>query len=266
MTATLRIEGLTHRFGGLTVLDGVDLTVAAGETLAIVGPSGCGKSTLLRVVAGVVEPDAGTITIAGEPITGRTGHAAYMPQTDALLPWRRALGNATLGAEIAGMRPSDARARAQDLFTRFGLSGFERSWPGELSGGMRQRVAFLRTVLAGQPVLLLDEPFVALDAITRADLHTWLGALLSQEPRTTLLVTHDVDDALRLADRITVLSPRPGRPVLTVAVPRDRPRTALRLLDADMAAVKRRVLAALAGDVADDGPMDAGRENDRPGD
>lgn len=245
MSDAVSITGLTHRFGDLRVLDGVDLRVAPGETTAIIGPSGCGKSTLLRVLAGLVTPTAGEVAIDGRTVTSRTGHAAYMPQTDGLLPWRRALTNATLGAEITGEDRAAVRERAEELFTRFGLAGFERAWPTELSGGMRQRVAFLRTILTGTPVLLLDEPFGALDAMTRADLHDWLGDLLLLEPRTILLVTHDVDDALRLADTIVVLSPRPGRPVLTVTVPGTRPRDALRLTDPDMAAVKRRVLTAM---------------------
>ncbi len=248
MTAEVSVTGLTHRFGDLPVLEHLDLQVGPREAVAVVGPSGCGKSTLLRVLAGLVTPTSGHVAIDGTDVAGRPGHAAYMPQSDALLPWRRALDNATLGAEIAGDDRRDARRRAEELFSRFGLSGFERAWPAELSGGMRQRVAFLRTILTGHGVLLLDEPFGALDAITRADLHTWFGDLLSEEPRTLLLVTHDIDDALRLADRILVLSHRPGRAVATVGVPGGRPRGALRLLDADVAAVKRRVLTALGGE------------------
>lgn len=250
MSDAVSIAGLHHAFGDLTVLDGVDLDIAAGETTAIVGPSGCGKSTLLRILAGLVTPTSGQVVIDGRTVTGRTGHAAYMPQADGLLPWRRALANATLAAEITGDDRAQARRRAQDLFARFGLAGFERSWPAELSGGMRQRVAFLRTILTGQGVLLLDEPFGALDAMTRADLHDWLGDLLHAEPRTALLVTHDIDDALRLADTIVVLSPRPGRPVLTVPVPGSRPRDALRLTDPDMAETKRRVLTAMSAQSA----------------
>ena len=250
MTDAVTITGLRHAFGGLTVLDGVDLSVAAGATTAIIGPSGCGKSTLLRILAGLVTPTSGEVVIGGRTVTGRTGHAAYMPQADGLLPWRRALANATLAAEITGGDRTRTRMRAEDLFARFGLAGFERSWPAELSGGMRQRVAFLRTILTGQGVLLLDEPFGALDAMTRADLHDWLGELLRAEPRTALLVTHDIDDALRLADTIVVLSSRPGRPLLTVPVPGSRPRDALRLTETDMAETKRRVLTAMGARTA----------------
>lgn len=246
MTASLTVSGLTHRFDDRVVLDRLDLTVAADEAVAIVGPSGCGKSTLLRVIAGLMPPTEGRVEIDGVSVAGQTGHAAFMPQTDALLPWRRALDNAILGAQVSGADRRAARERARTLFARFGLDGFETAWPSELSGGMRQRVAFLRTILSGHGVLLLDEPFGALDAMTRSDLHGWFGDLLVQEPRTLLLVTHDTDDALRLVDRVVVMSPRPGRTVATLDIPGERPRSALRLLDADMADVKRRILLALA--------------------
>ena len=162
LTAAFTAEGLIRRFGAVTALGGVDLRVAAGEAVAVVGPSGCGKSTLLELLAGLQEPDAGTV--AG----GGLDTCALMPQSDLLLPWRDALGNAGLALECAGASKKDARQAAAPLFERFGLGEFETSYPRELSGGMRQRVAFLRTLLAGRPALLLDEPFGALDSITRA--------------------------------------------------------------------------------------------------
>jgi len=197
-----------HGYAGLPVLDGVDLQVEAGGRLAVVGPSGCGKSTLLTLLAGLEQPDAGMIEGAG------LERCALMPQRDLLLPWRSALDNAGIALENAGRPRADARAAAMPLFDRFGLAGFAGSPPGSLSGGMRQRVAFLRTLLAGKPVLLLDEPFASLDAITREDLQDWLAEALAAEPRTVLLVTHDVDEALKLADRVVVLSGRPARVVL----------------------------------------------------
>ena len=174
------------------------------ETLAVVGPSGCGKSTLLELVCGLQEPDAGTVDAPP---------AALMPQRDGLLPWLSALDNAGLALRVAGRSKAEARAAAHEHFAAFGLEGFERTRPAELSGGMRQRVAFLRTLLAGRPVLCLDEPFGALDALTRAQLQRWLAGALVREPRTVLLVTHDVEEAVLLADRIVLLSPRPGRVV-----------------------------------------------------
>jgi ABC-type nitrate/sulfonate/bicarbonate transport system ATPase subunit len=167
---------------------------------------------------------------------------AYMPQRDLLLPWRDALGNAALALECQGVPRDEARRRAAPLFERFGLAAFEHVRPAELSGGMRQRVAFLRTLLPGRPVLLLDEPFGALDAITRADLQEWLAEALAEEPRTVLLVTHDVDEAVFLADRIVVLSPRPGRVVEDFDVELPRPRS---VTGTGFAELKARALEAL---------------------
>jgi ABC-type nitrate/sulfonate/bicarbonate transport system ATPase subunit len=216
-TAALTAEGLVRRFGDLTALDGVDLQVRGGEAVAIVGPSGCGKSTLLELLAGLQAPGAGRVSTGPET-------CAFMPQGDLLLPWRDALGNAGLALECAGASKAEARRAAAPLFERFGLGEFERAYPRELSGGMRQRVAFLRTLLAGRPALLLDEPFGALDSITRASMQEWLAGALAQEPRTLVLVTHDVEEALYLADRVAVMSPRPGRIVAEIDVPFERPR------------------------------------------
>ncbi|KQR10553.1 ABC transporter ATP-binding protein [Cellulomonas sp. Leaf334] len=225
----LEVAGLTVTFPGVVALHDVDLQVGVGEFVAVVGPSGCGKSTLLRILAG--------LTPSGATVTGATAcpsAAAWMPQRDGLLPWRRALPNALVGARIAGQDRTVAEARARELFDEFGLAGFERAWPHELSGGMRQRLALLRTCLPGRPVLLLDEPFGALDAITRRRMNAWLAGLdLAGHGRTVVLVTHDVDEALLLADRVLVLSERPGRVVLDLPVPRDGTDGARRsLLDA----------------------------------
>jgi len=201
-----------HSFGALTVLDGVDLEVEDGEIVALVGPSGCGKSTLLTLIAGLDEPTRGGIAVRGrEDGPSRLAGCAWMPQRDCLLPWYSALDNAALALRNRGAGRREARAAADRLFSRLGLAGFERSLPGELSGGMRQRVAFLRTLLSGKEVLLLDEPFAALDALTRGQLQEWLLPLLGEEGRTVLLVTHDIEEALYLADRVAVLSARPGR-------------------------------------------------------
>lgn len=242
----LQVAGLTVSFpgagrragGGIVALQDVDLQVGVGEFVAVVGPSGCGKSTLLRVLAGLT-PTGATVTGRAEttlvhPAGGRA--TAWMPQRDGLLPWRRALPNALVGARIAGIDRSVADARARELFDEFGLSGFERAWPHELSGGMRQRLALLRTCLPGRPVLLLDEPFGALDAITRRRMNAWLAGLdLAGHGRAVVLVTHDVDEALLLANRVVVLSDRPGRVVLDLTAPRgeqdDARRAVLAALD-----------------------------------
>ena len=212
------VSGVVKRFGDVEALAGVTLSVAPGEVVAVVGPSGCGKSTLLELVCGLLAPDAGTV---------KAPAAALMPQRDALLPWLSAEDNAGLALRVNGASKAQARAAARPYFAAFGLEDFEQARPAELSGGMRQRVAFLRTLLAGTPVLCLDEPFGALDALTRVQMQEWLAGALAREPRTTLLVTHDVDEAVVLADRVVLLSARPGRVVetLDVALPRPRRRT-----------------------------------------
>jgi NitT/TauT family transport system ATP-binding protein len=232
-TEPLHISGVTRRFRQVTALDHVDLRVRHDEVVAVVGPSGCGKSTLLELIAGLQEPDEGTV---------RAAEASYMPQRDLLLPWRTALANAALALECQGVPRSEARRRAEPLFERFGLAEFEEARPAELSGGMRQRVAFLRTLLPGRHVLLLDEPFGSLDSITRASMQRWLADALSQEPRTVVLVTHDVDEAVFLADRVVVLSPRPGRVVADIEVDLAGPRD---VTSPEFGAMKRRALEAL---------------------
>jgi NitT/TauT family transport system ATP-binding protein len=244
----LAIEGLGHSFGELEAIRRLDLTVAPRGVLGVVGPSGCGKSTLLELIAGLREPDRGAVSVAGETAAGeRLARCAYMPQRDLLLPWLSAIDNAAIALRNRGERRAAARTQAAPLFERFGLAGFERSRPGELSGGMRQRVAFLRTLLAGKPVLLLDEPFGGLDAITRGEMQEWLAATLGAEPRTVVLVTHDVEEALYLADRVAVLSARPGRLMTEIEVP--APRAAPRIeaiTDPAFAALRECALAALA--------------------
>jgi NitT/TauT family transport system ATP-binding protein len=234
----IRVDSVTRRYGEVTAVSDLSLTVAPGEVVAVVGPSGCGKSTLLALVCGLERADAGTV--AADP-------AALMPQRDLLLPWASALDNAALPLRLKGAGRREARAAAHPVLAEFGLAGFERARPGELSGGMRQRVAFLRTLLAGKPVLCLDEPFAALDAIARADMQRWLADALAREPRTVLLVTHDVEEAVLLGDRVVVMSPRPGRVVADLPVDVPRPRVAT---DPAVVALRARALQALGGEGA----------------
>jgi ABC-type nitrate/sulfonate/bicarbonate transport system ATPase subunit len=243
----IEVERLSQRYGSLEVLDDVSMRVADGRFGALVGPSGCGKSTVLRVLAGLLDPTSGTARIDGRSTVAAPGQAAFMAQRDLLLPWRRALPNATVGAEARGLDRGTARRRAAELFDRFGLAGFERAWPHQLSGGMRQRLALLRTFVAGLDVLLLDEPFGALDALTRRDLQTWLADVLVADRHTVLLVTHDVEEALLLADEVVVLSPRPGRVTARISSPYDHPRPARLVTDADFVRRKAAVLEALEG-------------------
>jgi NitT/TauT family transport system ATP-binding protein len=235
------VDDVSHayrdRHGGVVqALAGVSLRAYHGELLAVVGASGCGKTTLLELICGLQSPDRGSIACAP---------AALMPQRDLLLPWLSAVDNAALALRIAHRPRAEARAQASRLFAELGLDGFEQAHPHELSGGMRQRVAFLRTLLSGKPVLCLDEPFGALDAITRAEMQGWLGRALAREPRTVVLVTHDVEEAVVLADRIAVFSPRPGQVRADFEVDLPRPRSRL---DADVIALREQALVALGLD------------------
>jgi ABC-type nitrate/sulfonate/bicarbonate transport system ATPase subunit len=245
--ARLTLDGLTKAYGELPVLDGVSLAVGPGEFVAVIGPSGCGKSTLFDVVAGLERPDAGRVLVDGADATGRTDAFAYMPQQDLLFPWRTVLDNTTLGLEVAGVRRRAARERARPLFAEFGLDGFEGARPGELSGGMRQRAALLRTVVQERPVLLLDEPFGALDALTRTEMQLWLARMRARFAWTVVLVTHDVREAVLLADRVVVLAPRPTTVRRVVAVDLPRPRDLSVLTDPRFAALEAELLGALVG-------------------
>jgi ABC-type nitrate/sulfonate/bicarbonate transport system ATPase subunit len=247
--APIRASDVAHSFGELRAIERIDLEAEPGEVVGIVGPSGCGKTTFLELVAGLRPADRGEIRVAGhrEP-ERRLERCAYMPQRDLLLPWLSALDNAALALRIAGVSRADARARAGSHFERLGLSGFEQSRPGELSGGMRQRVAFLRTLMAGRPVLLLDEPFASLDAITRAEMQTWLAGVLGPDRHTVLLVTHDVEEALYLSDRVLVLSPRPARVGDRIDNPAPRsPDRAAAVTSPGFAELKQRALRSLSG-------------------
>ena len=244
------VRDLSRRFARrgaapLSALEGVSLVVEPGQFASIVGPSGCGKSTLLRIMAGLDVPTSGVLRIGG--VASPLGASGYMPQRDLLLPWRSVLDNATLALEYAHVPRVQARERAGALLPAFGLEGFEAARPAELSGGMRQRVALLRTVLAGRPLLLLDEPFGALDAITRAELQEWLMGLLTELRATVILVTHDLEEAAYLSDVVHVMGDRPGRIVASIPVPLARPRPYEVTASAEFAALKGRLLAALRG-------------------
>ncbi|MDI3339139.1 MAG: ABC transporter ATP-binding protein [Sphaerobacter sp.] len=245
----LALRGVSKVFDGprgrVEALRGVDLTVYEGEFVAIVGPSGCGKSTLLNIVSGLDQPSAGLILLDDAPATSRLGRTAFMPQRDLLLPWRTVLDNAILGLEIAGVPRREARARARALLPRFGLADFADAYPAMLSGGMRQRAALLRTVLPNKSLLLLDEPFGALDALTRAAMQEWLLGLWEDLRRTILFVTHDIEEAVLLADRVLVMSPRPGRIVRDAPVPLPRPRDYTVVTTPEFVVLRAELLAAL---------------------
>jgi len=214
----LELRHVKKRFGALDVLADISLSVGAGEFVSILGPSGAGKSTLFQLLTGALQGE-GEMLFDGAPLDDHGRHFAFMPQRDALMPWRRILDNTTLGLEVQGVGRKAARARVAPLFVEFGLEGFERHYPSELSGGMRQRAALLRTVVQQRDMLLLDEPFGALDALTRAAMQRWLKGMWRHHRWTALLITHDVREAVFLSDRIYVLSARPARIVREIKVP-----------------------------------------------
>jgi NitT/TauT family transport system ATP-binding protein len=232
-----------HPDGRLLVLDGVSFSVAEREIVCVVGPNGSGKSTLLRLIAGLLTPDAGTIEIDGRPVAASDPRVALVFQEPRLLPWRRAIDNVALPLELAGVSGSERRRRAAELVEVVGLAGFERAFPRQLSGGMRQRLALARALVRDPSVLLLDEPFSALDALTRERFNAELLELWQRTATSIVLVTHSIAEAVFLADRVLVLSPRPGRVVADVPVELPRPR---RLAEIDQAAYSRTAGAVRA--------------------
>jgi ABC-type nitrate/sulfonate/bicarbonate transport system ATPase subunit len=247
--AKLEIDNLSMRFstpsGSFHALDHVSLAVRQGAFISLVGPSGCGKSTIFNIIAGLQQPSGGRVLIDGVDATGTIGRVGYMLQKDLLLPWRTLTDNIILGMEIQGVPLREARARALPLLKRYGLGGFEHAYPRALSGGMRQRAALLRTLLFDADVILLDEPFGALDAQTTLRMQEWLLALWSDFGKTVVFVTHDVEEAIFLSDEMHVMGTRPGRLIETIAVPLPRPRLRACTTSAEFIAIKERCLALL---------------------
>jgi ABC-type nitrate/sulfonate/bicarbonate transport system ATPase subunit len=253
MDARLRISELRcsyHNADGARIMavDGVDIALRPNEFVSIIGPSGCGKSTLFNAIAGLLVPDEGSIALDGADIIGRPGNVAYMMQRDLLLPWRTVLQNVIIGPELAGKPIREVREHAQHLLRRFSLDGFEDAYPAMLSGGMRQRAALLRTILCERSVILLDEPFGALDALTRASLQEWLLGIQREFQRTMILITHDPEEAVYLSDRVYVSTPRPMRVagVVEIELPRDRTHDVT--MTPQFAEHERRVLSLLRRD------------------
>ena len=242
----ISLRRLSKAFGDLDVLGVMDLNVGRGEFVSILGPSGCGKSTLLSILSGIEEATTGEITIHGAPLNQSGQPFAWMPQNDALLPWRTVVDNVGLGYQVAGrLSKRAAREQARLLLPAFGLEEFSRALPYQLSGGMRQRVALARTIAQGRDMLLLDEPFGALDAITRTELQLWLEQIWGVDRPTVILITHDVREAVLLSDRIYVFSDRPAQIVAEFEVPLDRPRTIEMLAGAQATQLELDLLRAL---------------------
>jgi ABC-type nitrate/sulfonate/bicarbonate transport system ATPase subunit len=248
-TTKLRIDNVSMAFatpaGLFEALAQVSLLVPAGRFVSLIGPSGCGKSTIFNIVAGLQEPTAGRVMIDGVDATGTIGRVGYMLQKDLLLPWRTLIDNIILGMEIQGVPLRQARDKALPLLRRYGLGGFEQAYPNALSGGMRQRAALLRTLLFDTDVILLDEPFGALDAQTKLQMQEWLLALWSDFAKTVVFVTHDVEEAIFLSDEVHVMGTRPGRVVETLAVDLPRPRLRSCTTTPAFMAMKERCLELL---------------------
>jgi ABC-type nitrate/sulfonate/bicarbonate transport system ATPase subunit len=247
--AKLRLEDVSMSFktpsGVFAALAPVTLDIPQGRFVSLIGPSGCGKSTLFNVIAGLLEPTGGRVVIDGADATGTIGRVGYMLQKDLLLPWRTVLDNVILGMEIQGVPLQAARERALPLLRRYGLGGFEHLYPSALSGGMRQRAALLRTLMFDTDVILLDEPFGALDAQTKLQMQEWLLQLWSDFGKTVIFVTHDVEEAIYLSDEVNVMATRPGRIVETIAVPIARPRPRSVTLTSEFIALKEHCLKLL---------------------
>ncbi|SLN75499.1 ABC transporter ATP-binding protein [Oceanibacterium hippocampi] len=232
----------------VVAIEGVDLAVRPGEFVTLVGPSGCGKSTLFNIVSGLLDADTGgKIHFKGEERQGKEllGTVSFMPQRDLLLPWRRVIDNAVIALEVEGMRRKEAREKAQVMFQEFGLAGFERHYPHQLSGGMRQRVALMRTFLFERDLMLLDEPFGALDALTRVMMQRWLLGIWQRHRRSILFITHDVDEAIFLGDRVVVMTARPGRIKLSREIDLPRPRDPHVTTTPEFLAIKADLMEAI---------------------
>jgi ABC-type nitrate/sulfonate/bicarbonate transport system ATPase subunit len=244
----LELTNVGKTFGNVQALRGLNAIIGKGEFVTVVGPSGCGKSTLFNIVAGLEDPDGGAgIRFRGQPCmaTDLLGDVAFMPQQDLLLPWRTVIDNAILAIEMEGMPKAEARQLALKMLPEFGLAGFEKQYPHQLSGGMRQRVALMRTFLFKRDLMLLDEPFGALDALTRVMMQRWLLDIWQRHNRTILFITHDVDEAIFLGDRVLVVTARPGCIKLELPIDLPRPRGADLVTSPEFIDLKRTLLEAI---------------------
>jgi putative hydroxymethylpyrimidine transport system ATP-binding protein len=241
----LQFEALSFTYTGESLLNGLDFAIYEGEFVSIIGPSGSGKSTLFRLITGLEEPNNGSVHLNGKVEKNRLGKVGYMPQQDLLMPWRTIIDNAALPLELKGVNKEKAYEQVTDLLEEFGLKGVEKSYPDDLSGGMKQRVSFLRSVLSGSNLLLLDEPFSALDAITRLSMQEWLIEQWKKWRKTIVFITHDVDEALFLSDRIFVLREKPISKLYEVKVPLDRPRSVRDLSNPSVVELKEDLINQL---------------------
>ena len=256
MSAKLSLQNISQRFGETQALAPTNLDIQPGGFVSVVGPSGCGKSTMFNIIAGVLNPTEGKVKIDGKDVTGRAGHVGYMLQKDLLLPWRTVIDNIVLGAILRGGASKAERAEGVALARRYGLGDFINHYPSALSGGMRQRVALMRTLAMHHDVMLLDEPFGALDSQTRLSMQQWLLSVWAQEKRTIIFVTHDIDEAVLLADRVVVMTPRPGRIREILPVPIERPRPMSCLTSPEFSKLKAHILDLIYSDGSTANPFE----------
>lgn len=240
--SVLTLHDISKRFADNDVIKNLNLKVNKGEFVSILGPSGSGKSTIFSLIGGILSPDDGTILLEGEKINGRTGSISYMPQSPSLLPWRTVLQNVLLGKELKGTKD---KAKALQMIEKAGLADYADAYPYELSGGMKQRVSFIRALLSPQPIICLDEPFSALDELTRLEMQKWLLSIWENNRRTVLFVTHNIEEALFLSDRIVILSNKPATIAAEFVIPFKRPRKEELFLENDFLEWKRKVYYVL---------------------
>ncbi|WML44237.1 ABC transporter ATP-binding protein [Neobacillus sp. PS3-40] len=240
----LVLKDVSKSFGQIEVIKEMNFSIKKDEFVSIIGPSGSGKSTIFNLIGGILSPDNGSVVLQDEVINGKRGYISYMPQTPSLFPWRTILENVLLGQELQGKKEVE---KAKEMLSIAGLSDYEKAYPHELSGGMKQRAAFIRALLSPQAVICLDEPFSALDELTRFDMQKWLLLVWESHKRTILFITHNIEEALFLSDRVIVLSHKPSKVVTEIEVPFQRPRNASILLDETFMKWKRKIHYSLVG-------------------
>ena len=243
--ALLKTEDVTVSFDGRTILEDISIQLHKGEVVSLLGVSGSGKTTLFNVISGLLVPDSGRVYLNDADITGRAGHVSYMLQKDLLLPYRTIIDNVALPLLIKGMNKKAARAEAQSYLAEFGLEGTEKKYPSQLSGGMRQRAAFLRTYLFSGEAALLDEPFSALDTITKSAMHRWYLDIMKQIRLSTLFITHDIDEAILLSDRVYILGGQPGRITAEISIDHEDVQDRKFLLSEKFLSYKRTISDAI---------------------
>ncbi|MDE6852236.1 MAG: ABC transporter ATP-binding protein [Lachnospiraceae bacterium] len=241
----LEVKEISATYGDKRVLEDIRLHLAEGELVSLLGASGVGKTTLFHIIAGLMTPDSGSIWLGGEEITDRPGKISYMLQKDMLLPYKTVLDNVSLPLQIKKVKKRVARQEAKQYFREFGLEGYENKYPAQLSGGMRQRAALLRTYLFSSEVALLDEPFSALDTMTKNAMHQWYLSVMERIHLSTLLITHDIDEAILLSDRIYVLAGQPGKIRDEIRIDRKKPRDSDFILTEEFLSYKKQIMALI---------------------